>query len=79
MIAVHLDELSLPVTMADFEQALKKVQSSVSKEDIAKYENWMKSFGTIAYYVICVAASKYSHLGMYFCRKCLISEVGRWR
>jgi katanin p60 ATPase-containing subunit A1 len=40
------DELKLPVTAEDFKIALSKIQSSVSKEDIEKYVQWMKNFGS---------------------------------
>ncbi len=38
-------EIDLPVTKADMEEALKKVSSSVGKNDLAKYEKWMEEFG----------------------------------
>lgn len=40
------EELDLPVTMRDFEEALMKNNKSVSKEDLHKYEKWMKEFGS---------------------------------
>lgn len=36
----------LPVTMADFEAALEGVQPSVAAEDIFRYEEWNRSFGS---------------------------------
>ncbi|XP_057671463.1 katanin p60 ATPase-containing subunit A-like 1 [Diorhabda carinulata] len=40
------EELDLPVTMRDFEEALDKNNKSVSKEDLDKYERWMNEFGS---------------------------------
>jgi len=41
------DELDLPTSAADFDEALQKVNKSVSKGDLEKYENWMKEFGSV--------------------------------
>lgn len=35
----------LPVAMADFEQALGKVQSSVSQADLNRHRKWKLEFG----------------------------------
>ncbi|KAI8482887.1 katanin p60 ATPase-containing subunit A1-like [Branchiostoma floridae x Branchiostoma belcheri] len=40
------EELELPTCMKDFEEALKKVSKSVSKDDLAKYVKWMEEFGS---------------------------------
>nr|XP_023018219.1 katanin p60 ATPase-containing subunit A-like 1 [Leptinotarsa decemlineata] len=40
------EELDLPVTMRDFEEALVKNNKSVSMEDLEKYERWMNEFGS---------------------------------
>ncbi|XP_013383504.1 katanin p60 ATPase-containing subunit A1-like isoform X2 [Lingula anatina] len=40
------DQLNQPCTMADFEEALRKVSKSVSKDDLKKYEDWMNEFGS---------------------------------
>ncbi|KAG9491916.1 hypothetical protein GDO78_000423, partial [Eleutherodactylus coqui] len=44
--ALSKDELQMPVTMADFDLALKKVSKSVSASDLEKYEKWMGEFGS---------------------------------
>ncbi|RXN13156.1 katanin p60 ATPase-containing subunit A-like 1 [Labeo rohita] len=44
--ALSKDELQMPVTMEDFELALKKISKSVSAADLEKYESWMSEFGT---------------------------------
>ncbi|XP_062870106.1 katanin p60 ATPase-containing subunit A-like 1 isoform X2 [Trichomycterus rosablanca] len=45
--ALSKDELQMPVTMEDFELALKKISKSVSSADLLKYETWMKEFGSV--------------------------------
>lgn len=40
------DEFNMPVKMNDFLEVLKRVSSSVSKEHLENYENWMKEFGS---------------------------------
>ncbi|KAK9889392.1 hypothetical protein WA026_004666 [Henosepilachna vigintioctopunctata] len=40
------EELDLPVTMRDFQEALLKNNKSVSSEDLEKYEKWMSDFGS---------------------------------
>ncbi len=40
------EELDLPVSAQDFRDALAKCNKSVSKEDLDKYEKWMKEFGS---------------------------------
>ncbi|XP_048258417.1 katanin p60 ATPase-containing subunit A1-like isoform X2 [Haliotis rufescens] len=41
------DELIQPTTMEDFENAIHRVNKSVSKEDLERYEKWMKEFGSV--------------------------------
>ncbi|XP_059156573.1 katanin p60 ATPase-containing subunit A1-like [Physella acuta] len=41
------DELTLPTTMEDFTEAIKKVNKSVSQEDIEKYKKWMDEYGSV--------------------------------
>lgn len=41
------EELELPVTMSDFVDASKRVNKSVSKEDLKRYEKWMIEFGSL--------------------------------
>jgi katanin p60 ATPase-containing subunit A1 len=40
------EEMDLPVTKADFEEAVSKIQPSVNKTDIEKYEKWMAEYGS---------------------------------
>ncbi|XP_018103187.1 katanin p60 ATPase-containing subunit A-like 1 isoform X1 [Xenopus laevis] len=44
--ALSKEELQMPVTVTDFELALKKVSKSVSAADLEKYEKWMAEFGS---------------------------------
>ncbi|XP_063403203.1 katanin p60 ATPase-containing subunit A1-like isoform X1 [Mytilus trossulus] len=41
------EELEVPPNMDDFEMAIKKVNKSVSAQDLEKYQNWMKEFGSV--------------------------------
>ena len=41
------EQLQLPTTMADFSNAISKISSSVSKEALTKYDQWMKEFGSV--------------------------------
>ncbi|RUS83705.1 hypothetical protein EGW08_008553 [Elysia chlorotica] len=40
-------ELTMPTTNEDFVEALKKVNKSVSQEDLEKYKKWMEEFGSV--------------------------------
>jgi katanin p60 ATPase-containing subunit A1 len=43
---INVQEMDLPVTMGDFTDALSKINSSVNKDDINKYQSWMSEFGS---------------------------------
>ncbi|XP_012278026.1 katanin p60 ATPase-containing subunit A-like 1 [Orussus abietinus] len=40
------EELDLPVSATDFDEAVEKCNKSVSQEDLEKYEKWMNEFGS---------------------------------
>ncbi|KAL9698052.1 hypothetical protein quinque_001493 [Culex quinquefasciatus] len=40
------EELDLPVSTQDFTEAIAKCNKSVSKDDLIKYQQWMKEFGS---------------------------------
>ena len=40
------EEMDLPVTKEDLDDALSKVASSVSEEDIERHSTWMNTFGS---------------------------------
>ncbi|XP_064628903.1 katanin p60 ATPase-containing subunit A-like 1 isoform X1 [Lineus longissimus] len=40
-------ELAKPLTMTDLEEAIQKVNKTVSKEDIERYSKWMNEFGSV--------------------------------
>lgn len=42
--ALSKEEIDLPITMSDFNEALKKTAKSVGAEDLEKYEKWMNEF-----------------------------------
>lgn len=39
-------ELELPVTMNDFSDAIRRINKSVSVDDLKRYEKWMQEFGS---------------------------------
>jgi katanin p60 ATPase-containing subunit A1 len=41
------EKFQLPATMEDFNHAISKISSSVSKEMLEKYDKWMKDFGSV--------------------------------
>ncbi|CAF3200569.1 unnamed protein product [Rotaria socialis] len=41
------EKLQLPTIMKDFEDAISKISSSVSKDMLEKYDKWMKDFGSV--------------------------------
>jgi katanin p60 ATPase-containing subunit A1 len=45
--SIPKQELELPCTRNDFIEAIQKIQSSVSKDDIKKYLDWMKEYGSV--------------------------------
>ena len=42
---LSIDRMEAPISQADFDAALAKVQSSVSEADIAKHIAWKAEFG----------------------------------
>merc|ERR1719183_471545 len=46
-IAQMKNELNTPVTQSDFVEALKNVNKSVGTEDLQKFADWMKEFGSV--------------------------------
>ncbi|KAJ3126661.1 Katanin p60 ATPase-containing subunit A1 [Physocladia obscura] len=46
MMNVKPDELNTPITMKDFEEAMRKVQSSLSGADIERYVQWLADYGS---------------------------------
>lgn len=41
------DEFDLPVSPNDFDEAIHKVNKSVSVEDLRRYERWMAEYGSL--------------------------------
>lgn len=44
--ALNKEELELPVSADDFDEAIQKVNKSVCADDLVKYEKWMAEFGS---------------------------------
>lgn len=44
--ALNKEDLDLPVSQADLDQAVAKVSTSVSAQDLHRYDQWMKEFGS---------------------------------
>ena len=40
------EEVDLPVTVEDFKNAIMKCKKSVQSDDLVKYEQWMRDFGS---------------------------------
>jgi katanin p60 ATPase-containing subunit A1 len=46
--SISKDEImNVPITMVDFELAVKNIQKSVSNEMLKLYADWMKEFGSV--------------------------------
>lgn len=41
------NEIDVPLTMKDFEEAIRNIQKSVSQESLKEYDMWMKEFGAL--------------------------------
>lgn len=39
-------EVDLPVTAADFKEAISKCKRSVNSKDVARYKSWIEEFGS---------------------------------
>ena len=51
------EELMQPTSMEDFLEAMKKVNKSVSREDIEKYLKWMDEYGSVWSLTSCTFSS----------------------
>ena len=40
-------EIEVPLSMTDFQEAIKNIQKSVSQEQLQSYVEWMKMFGSV--------------------------------
>lgn len=43
---IRREEVDLPVTGQDFQDAMLKTRKSVSANDVARYETWMDEYGS---------------------------------
>lgn len=46
VIAKIKGEINIPVTMDDLKDALNNVSKSVSNDDLGRYDEWMREFGS---------------------------------
>jgi len=46
ILQIKKEDMDLPVTTEDFEEALSRCEKSVSPSELSKYEKWMKEFGS---------------------------------
>ncbi|KAJ3040086.1 Katanin p60 ATPase-containing subunit A1, partial [Rhizophlyctis rosea] len=44
--SIPKDDLEMPATKGDFDEAIRKIQSSVSQADLKRYQEWMDEFGS---------------------------------
>jgi katanin p60 ATPase-containing subunit A1 len=44
---INHEELDVPITMSDFNEALKNISKSVSAANIEEYQKWMAEFGCV--------------------------------
>ncbi|KAJ3050445.1 Katanin p60 ATPase-containing subunit A1 [Rhizophlyctis rosea] len=44
--SISKEDLEMPATRADFDEAIRKIQSSVSQADLKRYQEWMDEFGS---------------------------------
>lgn len=43
---IKREEVDLPVTAEDFQDAISKTRKSVSESDVKNFENWMAEYGS---------------------------------
>lgn len=43
---IRREEVDLPVTAQDFQEAMQRTRKSVSVADIERFEQWMEEFGS---------------------------------
>lgn len=43
---IKREEVDLPVTASDFDDAISKTRKSVSEADVKNFENWMSEYGS---------------------------------
>lgn len=44
---VDQKEIDIPISMKDFEEAIKNISRSVSQANLDEYAKWMKEFGCV--------------------------------
>jgi len=44
--AMKKEDIELPITQKDFDEAISRCKRSVSDSDIKRYEKWLKQYGS---------------------------------
>jgi len=44
--AMRKEEIDLPITQKDFDDAMARCKRSVSDPDVKRYEKWLKQYGS---------------------------------
>jgi katanin p60 ATPase-containing subunit A1 len=44
--AMKKEDLDLPITQKDFDEAVNRCKRSVSDTDVKRYEKWLKQYGS---------------------------------
>lgn len=43
---IRREEVDLPITLQDFQDARQRTKKSVSADDVARFEKWMEEYGS---------------------------------
>lgn len=44
--SIRKEDVDLPITLVDFEEALARTKKTVSEGDVSKFEKWMEEYGS---------------------------------
>lgn len=43
---IRREEIDLPITLQDFQDAMQRTKKSVSVDDVSRFEKWMEEYGS---------------------------------
>lgn len=43
---IRREEIDLPITLQDFQDAMQRTKKSVSADDVSRFEKWMEEYGS---------------------------------
>ena len=43
---IRREEIDLPITLQDFQDAMQRTKKSVSADDVLRFEKWMEEYGS---------------------------------